>query len=415
MDFLKWYKSKIESGNEDPPEELWDDIQNELDIDLVYQRLEKSLQKDRRKIWLSRASVAAGFLLLFSLGAIYFLTSDMPESQMAEQNNQNEPKDSINQVLVPGVRITSPIEKMVKLPANTEFYSTKDTKHTLATDTSRLLVANLHLSSDTINYETDISPIARLEEEFSLNLSSDDFVLPQPEFVPDNSDLALTSFDSEPEPLDSSEEIINKQSGLFSKITIAATSEFANTWLLNQKTLEGMNPSEFTATRPTFTNNFGVSVAASLTENWELVSLFSLSRENGQNYNEYLQGKYVSNRISLEYIDVALSARYRPFRKNRNHSFSAGMYSAFLENASQIIDGETISVASEYTDTDFGFLAGYEYQTPVSSHLTLGAGVFYRMGIKNIFEGNNRITSNLNHSLNTSFNFSLSVGYSFSL
>ena len=39
----------------------------------------------------------------------------------------------------------------------------------------------------------------------------------------------------------------------------------------------------------------------------------------------------------------------------------------YLHNATQIIDGETISQTGNYTSFDYGFFASYEYIIPISN------------------------------------------------
>ncbi|MFW5754775.1 MAG: PorT family protein, partial [Marinilabiliaceae bacterium] len=96
MDFLKWYKNKIESGEEEPPPELWDDIQNDLDIDQVYKRLEKSLARDRREVWLWRATAAAGILLLLATGALLLFLPDQQSQFAREEKSPSQKQDTIH-------------------------------------------------------------------------------------------------------------------------------------------------------------------------------------------------------------------------------------------------------------------------------------------------------------------------------
>ena len=405
MNFLKWYKNKVESGEEHPPADLWEEIQNDLDIDLVYERLEKSLSRDRRKVWLWRASAAAGILLLIAAGMLFLLTPD-PKEQMASQApSRNEfqadtlqmaPLPESSDITNPGSEVT--FQKQEPLEGS-PVLKTSDP------------VPPAQIVAEVREIETDPSPSTQPFENTMKLRTDKELQLPVVEYEPSPGHLATNNKPSLPE-LSMDEE---QEKKAFATLEISVTGELANTWLVNNKTIEGMDPQEFTATRPTFNGNYGISLATNLGKRWDLVGQINLSRNQGQNYREYIEGNYVSNNIRLDYFDLALMVRHRPFRNNENHFFSAGLYHGFLKNATRQINGQTTNISQEYTDTDLGIIAGYEYRTPISDNLSLGAGVFMRSGLKNIYAGNQLISSRLNQSYNTSFNFKLSVGYTFSL
>lgn len=410
MDFLEWYKNKITSGQEAPPSRIWEDLQNDLDIDLIYNRLEKSLNKERRKVWLIRGAAAAGIALLLGLGTFLYLRP-IPETPFVADNHPTQraidsldsykPGNNPDTLKASDATVTVISAEPATLIALTD--ARVETRPVGIVTTSTLVFKDTlaHKSLETDDFEMDFSRKSRLAfslaEQHYVNLPEDLNRLPER-----SSDIEL--------PVN-----INQTKPAFSDFTIGIAGELANTWVLNDKTIEGLNPEDFTATRPTFVSNYGFNIATNLSKRWELVSKINLTRKNNQSYNEYIQGKYVSNTINLEYFDLALMGRVKPFRKHLNHNLSAGLYSAFLQNATQTIGGDQANITTDYTNTDIGLIAGYEYRAPLTDFLTLSTGVFYRMGLKNIFAGNQLISSNLNHSINTSLNFSVSIDYKFSL
>jgi hypothetical protein len=410
MDFLNWYKNKIESANEEfeLPEELWDDIQNDLDIDLVHRRLNNSLTKDRQKAWLWRGSVAAGILLLLSLGSIYLFTPYSNHTPIAQNEYETIQSDTI---LKPAqtIDIIIPIIQ----PGITDVSLIAENNASLSKKTGIKLSETLSTSQPYSAYSITASNSDRITNNLMGSIETTKFVLPKPKYTAPPINLSANNTFVYEHPASAQKILENRQP--FSKITIALTGEFANTWLLNNKTLEGLQPQEFTATQPTYSRNYGLSVAANINNKWDIVSQLKLARDNSQTYHEYIHGKYVSNTINLEYFDVALTGRYHPFSNNPEHAFSTGLYTGLLQKATQNINGSTSNITSDYANIDFGLIAGYEYQTPLSDQITLGAGLFYRMGLKNVFSGNKIVAADLNRSYNTSFNFSLSIGYTISL
>jgi hypothetical protein len=445
MNFLNWYKKTVESGTDEPPTWVWEDIQNDLDIDTVYERLEKSLNKDRRKVWIWRASSAAGILLILSFGYLLVYREDRTSSKqpVAQNSSNNIPIDTISEqgnTLVLQ-RDSATKETIIERDRRNTHIDSANTSNPKETTIER---NRLVLKTDTVENNLLVRSTAEpLENEIRtastpgvINVKKDNKEHPGRDFFIDFPDKQLASIkgslpetqlmlvvpESPPAHLDIPEinqdisKPINKNPNrILSKVTISAHGEIANTWLISPKTIEAFDPQKLTSTRPTFKQNYGFSIAGTLTERWEVIGQLSLSRQNGQHYQEYYQGKYVSNKIDLEYTDIAFKARYRPFRTDLKHTISTGLYMGFLDNARQYIGDETTTITSDYTNTDYGFIAGYQYIAPISDKITLAAGAFYRQGLKNIFAGNNLISSNLNNSTNTSFNFSISVGYTFSL
>jgi hypothetical protein len=69
MDFNQWYKKSIETQPEDPPEGLWESIQNDLDINDVWIRLEADLGTPKRTMFPLLLTIAASFLFIVFLGS----------------------------------------------------------------------------------------------------------------------------------------------------------------------------------------------------------------------------------------------------------------------------------------------------------------------------------------------------------
>ncbi len=429
MDFLKWYKNTVNSGKEEPPNYTWENIQNDLDIDRVYERLEGSLQKDRRKMWIWRASSAAGILLLLSAGTILFNRFHQTTTEKPLANNSATPDPA--HLLSDSIKIPLPlvdtdsvqgISKITNIERNNTLIELKTDpeQEILITKLSQEpTIKSRTKSHNSFQFKSKLAeiPLANNIATTRINdnkLSSMSFILSDAKIViPHEAPLAHIEM-SEPEK----ESFIpehNNPKQIFSKITVFAVGELANTWLISPKTKEAFDPQDFTANQTTIKQNYGIGISGKITERWDVVGQFSFARQNGQHYKEYYQGKYVSNNIDLEYTDIVLKARHRPFKRNLNHAFSAGLYTAFLNNAHQLINDAKSDISSDYTKNDFGLIAGYQYFAPVTDKITLAAGAFYRQGLKNIFAGNSLVSENLNHSSNTSFNFTLSIGYTFSL
>lgn len=95
MDFNNWYKNKIESSDLNPPEIIWENIQDELDIDHSWQRIKEHLdekEKSRKQILFALAAIA---LILILAGAYWFTVLQNGQSNVqliSSTENINEQK-----------------------------------------------------------------------------------------------------------------------------------------------------------------------------------------------------------------------------------------------------------------------------------------------------------------------------------
>src|SRR6056297_2102864 len=91
--FTEWYKQQIESNPYDPPESVWNNIHNELDVDNVWQRISSHLQKDQRRELIPYLAAASAILLFF----LFYPFQNNRTYNLAENEiNKNFPKIEVN-------------------------------------------------------------------------------------------------------------------------------------------------------------------------------------------------------------------------------------------------------------------------------------------------------------------------------
>src|SRR6056297_1667992 len=87
--FTEWYKQQIESNPYDPPESVWNNIHNELDVDNVWQRISSHLQKEQRRELIPYLAAASAILLFF----LFYPFQNNRTYNLAENEiNKNFPK-----------------------------------------------------------------------------------------------------------------------------------------------------------------------------------------------------------------------------------------------------------------------------------------------------------------------------------
>lgn len=393
MDFLKWYKNKVESNELEPPEVVWENIQDDLDINqswrVIHNHLsEKSIAK--RKYYLA---IAASILVLFSVGSYWFLNSGEKQREFKSivevvnkaENDILKEKISAKNTLI--IEKTSQFQNELTKSQNQNVFIAENAifEEILPIDNQKhnnnkhfeVLDSSLKVDSEIILLNCN------LNEELKIN--------------------NIKTNSSDP-----------KERIAFQKLYIGATGQLANTWMLNEKTYSGLESYNLTKSNASFGSNFGIYIGTNIFKKIDLQLDINILAQNTQDYNEYINGHYISNTMKFNYSQTALSVRYNYLSKcflKGEHGINLGSYLGYLHNAYQIIDGEVISLTDNYTSYDFGIFVAYEYIIPISMKLGFGTGVKAYYGLQNIYSGDEFIPSNMNITNNASVNISFSLKY----
>jgi len=393
MDFLKWYKNKVESNNQEPPEIIWENIQDELDIDQSWLFINNQLNK---KTFINRQflfAAAASILFFIVAGGYWFLKPQfkidgiekISEKTKVAGNQKTVNPESKNHIKNKEEKQTLIIE--VKDQFKPYFKTKKE----------ELIVADLQNQHANDAILRNDNQLALLESE----TSRIDY-----QFVMMNE---LKKSNKNQQKQEEKSERIS-----FKKVYLGTTGQLANTWLLNEKTYNGLESSNLTTANTSFGYNFGLFVGTNISKRIDLQFDLNILANNNQDYNEYINGHYVSSQLKFNYSQAALSFRYyimsKRFMKGE-HGVNLGGYFGYLHNAYQVIDGESFSIQNSYTDIDYGLFLGYEYIVPISNKLGFGTGFRAYYGLQNIFAGDDYIPAYMNKTNNASLNITLSLKY----
>src|SRR6056297_978996 len=406
MDFLKWYKNKIESSNLEPPESVWENVQDQLDIDNSWQKISSHLEQNAvpgRKLWYA---VAAGLLMLIMAGGYWWFSSD----------NLNMEKQIAEKIMVIEPDLNEPATEKKKNQTSREGekqHSIEEQNVVQSTTPKKLTQwAEIVVEEQNVNEVKKQETLHPSDEQFQDNGQLIAALKPYAsdiESVPvQERDLLVVA-----EPYES-DNGVQQESVAFQKIYAGATGQLANTWVLNEKTYTGMEKSSLIASNASFGSNFGLFAGTNLSRNLFAQLDLNVMTQNKQDYNEYLNGQYISNEMKFNYSQMGFSLRYIAL-SNRymkgEHNIYAGGYWGYLHSAYQIIDDEMVNITNDYTQSDFGVFLGYEYIFPLYKNLGFGTGVKATYGLNNIYSGNQYIPSYLNKTHNASLNITFSLKY----
>ncbi|MGM0408685.1 MAG: hypothetical protein ACQERU_11925 [Bacteroidota bacterium] len=407
MNFLKWYKNKVESGNLEPPETVWENVQDQLDIDYSWQQINAHLEQKtgvKRQFWYA---AAAGLLIFIMAGGGYWwFSSDnlTLKQQIAEKTTivndgvddetleKTEDQKSGNDPVIKHEIITD--EKI------TEPGPIKQSENLVAENTSDLLKKDQEsvITADEILFDENNALIAELT---SLDYKMKDISVGREIVLPVTENI---HHDEKPD----------QERVAFQKFYTGTTGQLANTWLLNEKTYSGLESTSLTASNASFGSNFGIFAGVNITEKLFLQFDLNILAQNKQDYNEYLEGQYISNEMKFNYSQLGFSLRYIAF-SNRymkgEHNIYGGGYWGYLHSAYQVIDSEPYNITDYYAKSDYGVFLGYEYIFPLTKNLGFGTGVKAMYGLNNIYSGDHYIPSYLNKTHNASLNITFSLKY----
>ena len=387
MDFIRWYRNIMESARQEPPAAVWEEVQNQLDIEEVWMNLEKELPVSRtREKTLFFLAMAASLLVLIAVGTLFLAgPAGHDAGQFTAGNHRNH-----------------------------DVFS----KHSGNNDGFQSLlsaVSEFPVSTRGQQPATSFSP------EGNGRGTSEEFPAYSPGVPGIN---ALIGQETDRNSLiagiagNDAEQVNRASSSLIKKPALSGyyagvTGHLANTWLLNNKTLQGLKSDDLTSSLPSFGYSIGIIAGKSVNSSLDLQAeayFLSLSR---QGYNEYLHGQYINNLMQFSYSRIAVSAKWYFINKNdhNKHSLLLGAYTGLLKNALQDLGGESVSLNDQYRTADFGIIAGYEYLHPIGNHLSVGTGFQTKLGLNNIFAGNEIVPGYLNNTRNASINFMISLRY----
>ncbi len=384
MELDKWYKSMVESNTEIPPESVWEGIQDALDVDLVWGKVEQTLIADKRKKLFAPLTIAASVVLAIGLGGLLYYLSGvtLTNAELAADQHIVIPNDSVGNSLpyvepvqnVPSDDVTIPISPSV-----------------------RSVNASTHSEVENRNFEE-----VTISEAQSLDFKSLRMV--DANLIPVRAEKGISLSIAQANVT----KIEEGEAWRVKSAYIGVTGQMANTWLLSSKTISGLQPDELTATNVSFGQNFGVQLGASLTPRLSSQVEFLWISQNRQQYNEYINGKYVYNSLELDYYTLAIQSKCK-FKQR--HSIYAGGYLGLMKTAKQNVDWAVSIITNEYSNLDYGVILGYEYSIPLGNRLTFSPGAFAKVGLNNVFTGNEHMPSFLNRTQIVSLNISFALSY----
>ena len=357
---------------QDEADEIWEEISNEMDLADVWNDISSDLDRVMPKDPVSGIipkSIAIGLIIL--IGAIFvkkaILDSDIVQQNVLIEKKENEQTTGLILKNIPVHFNKGDQIKTELLPVLSKSYDKN--KVGIETNPAKSNIKDLNSGKPIPVYNAANSKDLVTPDMVDLNLIHlrqnipvDETDIP-PEIIPN--DLKRIKMPHTTD-FNSLNIIDNPSASGFSapitdrgRISAGIITLLKNTWLLNQETLDGLKSETLNTTVIVFYPDFGLSLNYSLNKTWLLQADGFLYSKTGQEYYDYIYGHYSKKTITLNYLTVALSFKYKLTGRNYfMHRTSmyliAGGYISVLHQACQKINTDVENIGFEYAKYDYG-------------------------------------------------------------
>ncbi|GAB3197012.1 hypothetical protein ABID22_002203 [Pontibacter aydingkolensis] len=424
-------KESYSSQHHIAPSHVWQSINKQLNIDLVWTRVSKELDRTGGISWhkWQWTAVAAMFLFMVGIAGAYYLNSEDTKTLLV--------RDSETSILL--------ADTLARESLATGFGVKKNNENTSATteeqQSPQLGNISENLSEHQVNQQQEESPFHEDEDASKVSLKSvtgvhENILEHEASTLPstDNSLASLGSISKStpsdllktrtviPDPLNkgiyaafdslgfrpmaevqnNATEEYEKKPIILSRLNLGLTLSYNNSWLLNNETQRSFDRGSLISSSPTFKESIGLTLGYHLSSK-SIISAEVHLAKNGQEYKTFGDGSYIRKGLELTYYKGYVQYQYN-LLQNRKSLLSditvkAGLFGGFLYDK----QGELRETQSRYSQYDYGVRGALGQEKRIGG-LTVGYGISVERGLRNIFLGSENMPARFNET------YTLNVG-----
>ena len=414
--FNEWYKDSFEQLREEPPADVWNNIQSELDVEDVWTRVDRRLTFFNRRSVLLKWGAGIAAALLISGGALWMNTDLSSADRVAQKasrynympaalngtpgntdnlgsDSRSKPKDEAGSTSMPGASRAKDGNRgssSSKLTASSNPGS--DNNKSINNIVDPLATAALGLTASELEYQEMLSFF--LTENIRDNALASSF---DPAMTPDSILKART----------------------LRGFGLGALTSFNNTWILNSTTYAGLKARGLYRSRISMASSYGINATYDLNPVWGMEAAF-MSSVHRQVYSYFNRaGEYHEKTNTLEYLQgtflvkkkkpVFCGGQYRGITR----TLALGPTFRHLYKAVDETNGLAKGASYQYAESDYGLTVDYGYDIPVFGKMMVSPGITGYAGAKNISRGKLAEPSDFNRTHNTSIGLRMGLRYIF--
>lgn len=402
VQFNKWYRNAFEQMKEEPPQEAWDNISNELDLQEVWGNVKNELQvieTRKQTAKLLSYTISFAFLVLLSIvGSVWLFT---PENLRTDKSKKNPPAEISNTFVQAGKTIQKD-EINNQLPViDPKKLAPHSIRQLVISNRPSTTIPTLILNPQINNQQPTLFTVPPIETSDMLTSQNNE----HPIIL---SDASLSS---------QLPEITSPHEFFVDKFYLGGTYKITNSWLLNDETYNGLAKTGLIQTLSHLGKSGGITLEYCFSKEWSGQIDWFINSQSGQTYKYYEEGKYIKKDIVINYqlINLLIKHSLGGTLISKNISTSQNLLTGInfksLESEKVKINDVEVTQPQHYTNDDYGFIVGYEYTFLFNKKILLSSAITGDFGLKNIFKGSEKIPANFNSTYNTSINAVFGIKY----
>ncbi|MBL4653037.1 MAG: hypothetical protein JKY53_09285 [Flavobacteriales bacterium] len=340
-DFDQWQSEKFEDNNQVPPDDVWDDIAFGLDSDTNWTVIHNNLRKDRRRYWYKRFAAAA--LLLLSFGIGYWelkdnssqysngaLVTENKESKnnqvkttITKKNDERNDKESKQQIEKNSSKGSNSKSNQHSVVSSNNNDIGEIQSNAISEDPNQHEVkSSIKHNSNVSNTITDLSaPPPYTSDGKNTIFSEASVVLTQEreDYINENQSLikmpllpvVLLTIPSDTNlPFFEKKNVLEESKPLLKgDLYVGVTGAINNTWLISPKTFDGLRRQSSTDSKLSIGTSYGIVVGYNFNAKNTLEMTGVLNENVTQKYSFYSEGKYHDQMVIFNISKLLVSGK----------------------------------------------------------------------------------------------------------
>ncbi len=399
-----WYRRWFDKLDESPPESVWENISESLDLDDVWQGVSSALDHDanihvqtfdatKKYSYASAYRYIATLALLFLIPAIplpdrqsgAFLTIENPavdlqadqENQISSIDNYKDLTKSTNEeVLVSSILATENLR-------NSQVESSLEKKADEPLKTINIQDADQKLRAEA---KKELQVAEALTEKSFLFPVKANLLLQEAQWNMPQTEMTLRRLDNRMDE----EHKKDRNTGKWQIGLILARN---NTWLVNYETQNGLRSDQLNQTVYTFGSEFGISGSYLINQRQKLQMEWYFTSQAGQQYKDYIDARRVDRSLALQYTKLQLvyAIDLKQYARGPIPGLLGGVYASLLQNAEETLAGQNHNVTESYKSSDIGIMIGAGMRFKLNDRINVNPTIRSSYSLMNIYQGNENI------------------------
>lgn len=422
--FSEQYKRKFKEFEESPPDEVWKNISNDLDVISVWSGIESELnekEKRRKLFFLFRIAAVLVVLLSLPIFLVLYFNRTIPDSFNSNISYRHEKAIQINseiykttsvilnssdilskskQTNIQGLTPSSGSKRYGQFGNQMAYAALKGQKSQVNSANNCVDILNFDVTDLSVEFIENIL-VAQIHDSVS-GFNNEDFI---------SVDSSKTT-----EPINETLPV-SKFKGFYA----GGVFEANNNWLLNPLTFDATKNNSLSTAKLCVGYSYGFGVGYIFNTHWGSEFNWYMNSQHGQNYGLYSEGRYYERNIQLNYSVISLLAKHKKekfsyyFNMPTSTNVLFGFNMGILKGGNSTAVSDKISITedtkSSYSAINFSFRIGYGYDILLHKKWMVSPSIIGDIGLKDIYKSNSVLPGNVNNSHLANLGFNLCLRY----